>query len=169
MRVSLTQYECEMAAAVGIHRQIQAIYKKLPDKHGCDPEDGFKIHVLGACGELVLAKALDRHWPGSVNTHKEGADVGTRFQVRTRTKTWHDLIVRPDDRVTDVFVLVLGVPPHFEIVGWVVGEDARVKGQWKDYGKRGAFAWFVNRADLRPFEELKELTKDRVLRKSGGW
>ncbi len=167
MLVSLTQYECEMASLVGVHRQIQSVYKKLPDKHGCDPEDGFKVHVNGACGELALAKALDRHWPGTVDTFKEGADIGTRFQVRTRTKHWHDLIVRPDDRPSHVFVLVIGIPPAFEVVGWIIGDQAPLLGKWKNYGNKG-YAWFVERQFLRTFDELKSLTKDAVIHKFGG-
>ena len=66
MRVELDGAEMMMAAQVGIRRHVAALVRGLPDRHGLDSSknDGWRIHIEGAAGELAAAKALDRYWDG---------------------------------------------------------------------------------------------------------
>ena len=147
MMVVLAQHEVLMAATVGIMRQISAINRSLRDRNGHEGA-GWNLHVEGACGELAVAKALGVHWSGSVNTFKLGGDVGS-FQVRTRSQSDYELIVRDDDRDEDTFILVTGQCPNYEVVGKIAGRDAK-KDEWrKAYGGRPA-AWFVPHDALQP-------------------
>jgi hypothetical protein len=149
--INLTDQEREAATAVGSRRHAEAVKKRLPDRHGFRG-DSLQIHVEGACGELAAAKALGLPWDGPVNTFKRGGDVGD-LQVRTRSNHAWDLIVRPDDRDGDVFVLVTGLTPRFRVHGWIRGVDAKKDAWRKTYGGRPP-AYFVPQRALRPLEEL---------------
>jgi hypothetical protein len=147
IEVRLTPGEMEYAANVGAKRHIEALAKGRPDKHGFEGE-GWSVHIEGACGELAFAKALNKHWGGSVNTFKGGGDVGS-VQVRTRSKSHYGLLVREDDDDNAAFVLVVGKEGRYRVVGWTWGGDAKRK-QWrKKHGGRPA-AYFVPQSALTP-------------------
>ena len=147
--VTLSNYELFAAASVGIRRQIEALQNGLPDSAGFEGE-GWSNHVEGAAGEMAFAKYRDRYWSGSVGTFKEGGDVGD-VQIRTRSKSGYDLIVRDGDRDDDYFVLVVGTAPRFRIVGWIRAADAK-QPQWRqEHGGRPG-AYFVPQSALHPFE-----------------
>src|SRR5690242_899124 len=111
--ISLTWYECELAAVVGCKRQLKALEQGNPDRHGFEGL-GWDNHVEGAAAELAVAKCRGVYWGGHVNVFSE-ADLGQRVQVRLRTKHSYDLIVRPDDDDGHAFVLVTGNLPNFRI------------------------------------------------------
>lgn len=138
-----------LGATIGMQRQLEALSQGRPDRHGYDGADGWTVHVEGACGELAVAKLLNRYWAGTLNTFKEGGDVGN-IQVRTRSRENYDLIVRTDDRDEDVFVLVVGRAPKYRVVGWIRGKDAK-RAEWSQtHGGRPA-AFFVPQHALRAF------------------
>lgn len=152
--ISLTQAECSLAARVGSARQISALFKGLRDAPAFKPgDDPWRCHIEGAAGELAVCKAMNWYWSASVDTFKHGADAGI-VQVRTRSQHDYDLIVREDDDMLDLFVLVTGVMPVYRIRGWIRAGDAMQLEWRKDYGGRGA-AWFVPAASLHSMDELK--------------
>jgi hypothetical protein len=150
--VTLSPAELISAAQIGIIRQIEAIRRKLPDKHGY-VGDGWSLHVEGACGELAFAKALNVYWAGTVNVYKD-ADVGANIQIRTRSKANYDLLIRSDDSDDEVFVLVTGTAPTFRVVGWILGRDAK-QGCWEQTHGNRPPAFFVPQSELRPISELR--------------
>lgn len=153
MKVTLTPREVWIANAIGGMRQFEAVRKNLPDKYGCSSPDGWGLHIEGCAGEIAAARVLDRYWSPSVNTFKTEGDVGS-LQVRTRSNDGYDLIVREDDGDNDLFVLVLGKIPEFEVVGWIRGADAK-RSEWLNgYGGRPP-AYFAPRSALHPLAELK--------------
>lgn len=149
--VTLTQFELWLAATVGMRRQVEALRKGLPEQHG-HTGSGWNEHIEGACGELVVAKALDRYWNGSVNTFRAGGDVGA-IQVRTRSRAEYELIVRPNDDDAAVFVLVTGAAPRYTIHGWIRGADAKRPAWRRAYGGRPP-AFFVPHASLHALNHL---------------
>lgn len=152
MIVKLTAYELMQAATMGSLRQISAITKGLPDRHGFAGL-GWSEHIEGSCGELAVAKALDRYCSGSVNTFKTGGDLGANVQIRTRSRHDYELIVRPDDRDDDMFVLVTGRSPEMTIRGWLTGAEAK-RAEWmRTHGNRSA-AFFVPSTALRSPDSL---------------
>lgn len=152
LSVTLNWYELWMATQVGVKRHLEALQRNLPDRHGCDPDDGWSVHIEGAAGEMAAAKAMNRFYSGSVNTFRDGGDVGA-IQVRTRSKDGYELIVRANDRDSDVFVLVVGRAPVYRVMGWMRGQDAK-RAEWrKEHGGRVA-AYFVPTAALRAMGEL---------------
>lgn len=148
--VRLESHEVALAAQVGIRRQLEALARNLPDKHGYQG-DGWSIHIHGAGGELAFAKAAGMYWNGSVNTFK-APDLAGNIQVRTRSGVGgrEDLIVRPGDASSDVFVLVVGQVPEFVVAGWCYGSQAKQKRFAQNYGDRPS-AYFVPRKQLIAF------------------
>jgi hypothetical protein len=152
MLITLSWPEVMCAVSTGTLRHIAALRKGLPDCHGFKGEDGWTIHIEGAAGEMAFAKAAGRYYASPVNTFKEGGDVGD-VQVRTRSRMDYDLLVRPSDRDRDVFVLVLGKIPTFDVVGWMRGSDAKNEKWLNAHGNRPP-AYFVPRSELSPIETL---------------
>lgn len=147
IEVALTPYELVMATRVGMDRHLVASERKLQDLYGGrgDWFDSLRRHVLGAMGELAVARVTNRYWDGSVNTFRSSGDVG-HWQVRTRENPRYELIVRPDDPDDARFYLarmVTDVPrPRLQVVGSLMGRDAK-KDEWlKSYGP-GRPAYFV--------------------------
>ena len=153
MKVKLEYHEALIAAEVGMRRQLAALGR--PDAHGFDGENGWTVHIEGAGGEMAFAKSADLYWNGSVNTYKVGGDVGL-IQVRTRSKHDYDLIVRHDDRDEDIFVLVTGKMPNYQIRGWIQGGEAKQDEWVKTHGGRPA-AWFVPAAKLKGIETMPRM------------
>lgn len=120
--VSLEWYECAKAAQVGLSRSIEAMREGKSSRFS--GERNWSAHIEGALGEAAFAKATRRYWSGSVNTFKEGGDVGA-IQVRTRSRPDFPLYVRPTDRDDDIFVLVTGELGNYEVVGWCFGREAK--------------------------------------------
>lgn len=148
IEITLTWAELEVAAHVGVRRQIGALREARPDQHGYEGA-GWSNHIEGAAGEMAVARVLNRYWNGSVGTFKQGGDVG-QIQVRTRSRDDYELIVRPNDRDSDWFVLVRGRTPTFQVIGYIKGEHAK-RSEWlRTYGGRPP-AYFV------PDDSLKEL------------
>ncbi len=141
--VGLNPWEFARAATVGVQRQIAALLKPHT---GYTPKDPWGSHIEGACGELGFAKGLNFYWDGGVNTYSLGQDVFL-YQVRTRSLPTNDLIIRPQDKDDDVFVLVVGKAPNFTIVGWIFGFEAKQKQFWQ-VTEQGDPAWFVPQAAL---------------------
>ena len=152
--ILLSWTEVALAAQVGLKRQLNAIKDGRKDQHGFKG-DGWETHIVGACGELAAAKAIGVYWTPTVDTFKSGGDIG-KLQVRTRSLSWHELYIRPDDRVSDVFILVTGAIPSFTVRGWYPATQARRDEWWKDHGNRD-FAWFVPQRELNP---LKTIDRD---------
>lgn len=152
MTITLTWQEVGQGAWTGIQRQMHALKDGRANVFGFDGDD-WGIHIEGACGEIAAAKAMNRYWSASVNTFKNGGDVG-QIQVRTRSRADYDLLIRDNDRDGDVFVLVTGKIPNFCVRGWIVGLDGK-KDVWrKGHGGRPP-AWFVPQSALQPIEALE--------------
>ena len=149
--VELSPIEVAMAAMVGGARRSESAYFKRKNKHGMGPDaDMLAIDILGAAGEMAVARVLGRYWGGDVSSFKR-ADLGHSVQVRTRSNHDYDLIIRHDDNPEDVYVLVTGTTTRLRVHGWIRGAEAK-KDEWlKTYGDRPA-AWFVPQSALRPLK-----------------
>ena len=156
--IRLNLLEVHLAGSIGLIRQEESLRKGLKDKHGCDGSDGFSIHIQGAAGEMVLAKYLQIYWMGSVNTFTKINDVAN-FEVKTRSKDSYQLLVRRDNKDSDIFVLVVGTIPNFKIIGWLSGQEAKQEKWLKFHGDREG-AYFVPNEELKSPSLLKGLIKN---------
>ena len=125
IEVSLTRDEWAQAVFVALLRQHHSLHRSSADSLYEKPWMAqLEIHMLGACGELAAAKAIGLPWPSSVNTYKGESDLPGGIEVRHRTKSHYDLIVRDDDPDDRRYVLTLGEVadvPKIKVVGWFFG------------------------------------------------
>lgn len=149
-QITLAWHEAAMASDVGRMRHLASIKAGLQDAHGFTG-DGWSEHIEGACGEMAVAKSLNRYWDGSVNSFK--ADDLPGLQIRTRSQDHYDLIIRKSDRDESIFVLVTGRCPHYIVRGWIRAGDGKKPEYERDYAGRVS-AWFVPQTALRPMGEL---------------
>lgn len=152
MTIKLDWHEIAVCAAVGVRRRVEAIRKGLKDAPGFNRTDVWAIDIEGACGEMAAAKALGRYWDGSVNTFHRG-DVG-KLQVRTSRSSRPMLVVRTENDAADLFVLVTGRCPLFDVAGWMAGEDAMKKKYLRKLDPRRPEVYAVPPEDLKPLEDL---------------
>lgn len=149
MRITLSSEDLTWASSVGAARHISAIRRGLKDKHGLMADTAWQVHIEGACGELAAAKALGVPWSATVDTFKRGDDVPGGWQIRTRSRPEYELIVRPGDPDDALFLLVLGVAPHYVVKGWITGREAK-RPEWsRAHGNRPP-AYFVPHDQLTP-------------------
>jgi hypothetical protein len=96
--------------------------------------------VTGACGEMAVCKALGRFWTPSVNTFHAIADVSPAIEVRATTRLDGSLIVRDNDPSDRYYFLVVGEPPELEVVGYMLGAQAKHPTFMRDpHGHRQAY------------------------------
>jgi len=146
MTITLTDVEVRVARHIGRLRNEHAKRAGLKDKHGFDG-DGELIHALGAAGEMAFCKSNNLYWEPRIDTFKE-ADVGDNIQVRTRSRSYYDLLIRKEDRSDQYFVLVTGNIPKFEVVGWIRGEEGKQAKWLRCHGGREE-AYFIPQSELK--------------------
>lgn len=153
MIVPLTLAELEGAAHAGIRRIISSRAKNYDtDNHGKNSTTQYHWtrDIEAAAAEIAVAKLLNRTWNGWWDTMK-GADVGHTVQVRRCEKPGLSLIIRPDDCLTDCYVLCQGNAPFVDVVGYMWG--SKVQDEWvRDPNGQGHPAWFVPQKELISFE-----------------
>jgi hypothetical protein len=153
VRVVLSRDDLVWAAEVGVARHLQALQEGRPDCYGFDGADSWSVHVEGACGELAFARATNREWDASVGRFRGmGGDVDT-FQVRTRSKHYYELIIRPDADPADVYVLVTGTAPEYHVRGAARAGRVMRPEFLQTHGNRPA-AYFVPHHELRSIKPL---------------
>ena len=103
---------------------------------------------LGA--EMIVARYFGLDYDINVSNGKRGADVGQGLEVRWTSYVGGNLIVYPNDRETDIAVLVVGKSPVYQIAGWLPVSFARRK-RFKNPRQD---SWWVDQANLNPIETL---------------
>jgi len=103
---------------------------------------------LGA--EMIVARYFGLDYDINVSNGKRGADVGQGLEVRWTSYVGGNLIVYPNDRDTDIAVLVVGKSPVYHIAGWLPVAFARRK-RFKNPRQD---SWWVDQANLNPIETL---------------
>ena len=103
---------------------------------------------LGA--EMIVARYFGLDYDINVSNGKRGADVGQGLEVRWTSYVGGNLIVYPNDRETDIAVLVVGKSPVYHIAGWLPVSFARRK-RFKNPRQD---SWWVDQANLNPIDTL---------------
>jgi hypothetical protein len=154
MEVALAWYEVQMAADVGVRRNVEALSKNRKGTFE-GGKSTWESHILGACGEMAFAKAFGLYWEAGVNTFKAGGDV-CAVEVRTRAQHDWELIVRDDDPDGRIYFLVTGGPEKFRLHGWIKSEDAR-RPEWRQNHGGYKPAYFVPHSALKSLDQLVAL------------
>lgn len=122
----------------------------------------LEIHLLGACGEIAVAKLLDRYPEYSVNRFSgQAGDLQEHIEVRHRSNDSWDLKVTESDADERIFVLTTGLPPDIIVHGWCMGWDAKQAVFKKDYGDYDKPAYFVPQSELRSPLTLLQVIRER--------
>ena len=103
------------------------------------------VQADSAAAECVVAyyRGIKDFMP-RFNTFRDVADVADNIEVKhTRHKSGH-LIIFPDDRPTDVAVLVVGQMPQYYIAGWMPIPMIQVP----KYKVEAQGNYWVNQSDL---------------------
>ncbi len=151
--IELTETQYKEAMIVARARQDMNVARGIKDKHGAS--EGIALHEPGALGERALAAFLQIPWTGNLGDFG-AADVG-ELQVRTRSQRHHRLILHPDDKPNDIFVLATIVGPRtVELTGWMYARMGKQDVYWKDPGT-GRPAYFVPPDLLYDMDDLVEM------------
>jgi hypothetical protein len=156
--VTLTWQEVVQASTVGLRRRIASMQQSFGERNGVARKgaaERWYYNIVGACGELAVAKAVNAYWPSAINQAKDEADVGHDIQVRCLAEPHYDLIVRKDDPDYFRYVLCVGEPPTLTLVGWVWGFEAKRPEWLYDRGERNEECYWVPQAALSQMWRLK--------------
>lgn len=144
--IELEHSEIAHAAITGLMRHLQNLRKGRKHAYGASAENGWAMHIEGACGELALAKHFGCYYAG-VGIFR-GADVCGTEQCRTTTHPDGRLPIHPKDANDARFWLVTGCDGTYTIRGWIMGRDAKRREWWADPQKTGRFAYWVPQSEL---------------------
>ncbi len=109
--------------------------------------------------ELIVARYFGLDYDARQNNGKRHADVGQGLEVKwTKYESGH-LIIYPNDRDSDVAIMVVGKSPSFRIAGWIPVQFAkRAK-----YKHRSQDSWWIEQHNLFPIEDLVRSEHGRSL------
>lgn len=151
VKVTMTWAEAEQAAIAGIKRRLLALHDGRPAYHGFKEEDTWGSDVESCASELIVARTLGVWWtPWARRPGFVFADVGSRVQVRRRKKEGWNLLMHREDSDDQVYVLVYGAIPNFEIVGWIAGHEGKDERYWGDPYSTGRPCFWIPQVDLNP-------------------
>lgn len=100
--------------------------------------------------ELCVARYFGLDFDINASKGKRMADVGKGIEVRWTSYVNGSLIVYPNDRESDIAVLVVGKSPEYLIAGWIpvsFARRARFKNPRQD-------SWWIDQASLNPISNL---------------
>jgi hypothetical protein len=166
--ISLSDEEMEWVRETASRRHFNSIRDGRCDMYGAvgsSQEEGLKKHLLGAAGELAFAKAIGVKWEATVDTFKSPDVCGV--QVRTRSSTDWDLLVRKGDKDNELFALVVGTPPKLRVVGGMRACKAKKEKFLGNHGNHGR-AYFVPQDKLGSIEDMIKCMESSGLLKRDG-
>lgn len=150
--MELTPQEWAVATQVGVTRYLIARASGQRHRYALNG-DARALNILGATGEMAVAKAVNAYWSGVAGC---GApDVGTCLQVRAVDHPRKRLIVHRDDADDHPFVLVASAGPfRYDVRGFILGCDAKRAAWLSDPQRTSRPAYFVPLDALQPLDAL---------------
>ncbi len=150
VRVELTPTELLMGQTIGTMRQAA-----LQLSHGVR----YGAHIMGARGEIAVAKALNMYWDSSVNSFKSRGDVGD-IEVRTTTYVPPQscsLYVTDRDHDDRRFVLVSQIDDAtYQLNGWASGSDVKKHGVYESKAAGKPPAYWLRYDQLHDMDRMPE-------------
>lgn len=152
MIVKLTEREMELAAFVGMQRQFRAAANPTARTKNNQPvEEALQAHIIGAQGELAVARFTGCYWSGL--TERGAPDVGGFLDVRTARDENHSLLLYKDEDPEKCTMMVVAKPPIFRMAGWAWAIDVK-KPEFLRDPVGGREAYFVPQSALRPAKTI---------------
>jgi hypothetical protein len=155
--IELSFHEIYMAACIGVARRLASLKRNETNKVQ-NKDFGWHTDIEAACAELAVAKFLNIHWDGSINTFKK-PDLSNSLQIRHTQLINGCLILRNQDCPHSKYVLVTGTHPQYKIAGYINGKDGMQDKFLRDPGGNYP-AWFVPQDYLKPLNQKTCLTSE---------
>jgi hypothetical protein len=157
VEVTLTFPEVCVAAHVAAMRRVQNMKFGTAHKwNNADRETWWQNEVISCISEMAVAKHLDHFWCGAIGNYK-AADVGASYQVRATEWANGRLILHPEDKDDQPYILARVIDNKVTLPGWVYGHEGKQQHFWsapKQYPDRLAF--FVPNEGLHGMDELPD-------------
>jgi len=124
-RITLTADELVLGAEIGKGRRLRALERRAADQFPTPPDLAWARDVRGALAELAFAKLLGVYFmPGSRLDRASGDVAG--YQVRSTCDVENgELILRPPDAETRIYVLMVGADREWRRAGWMSGKEGK--------------------------------------------
>lgn len=161
--VTLTWSEVLFAAQAAAMRRVQGMKHSLAQCHGGGPRADalWQIDAISCLGEMALAKHLDRFWSATIGD-VTSADVGTFYQVRATEWANGRLILHPEDKDDQPYVLARVRENIVTLVGWVYARDGKRQDYWSAPPTNpDRLAFFVPNGALHDMTEIPQ-TQDEA-------
>jgi hypothetical protein len=148
----MTWDEVKLYATVGIERRISGLKENRQNTYNMKAGDEWKNDIEGAGGEMAVAKALGLYWSGALGVLRapDLSGYARRIEVRTTAVPTGHLLLHPRDPDNAICILVVGSTPRFELKGWILGKDGKLKVYEKELNP-GRPAFCVPQEALRRF------------------
>lgn len=150
IEVELELDEYEYAVYIGFKRQLLHLARRTRQRHGAvlNPYQDEEA----ACAECAVAAYYDLPWHDRA-AGAEPYDCGF-LQVRHTRWDTGQLLVYPDEKDDDPFILVTGAEGIYYLRGWLPGAEAKDPRWWGTLCREGHPCFHVPQAELRPMATL---------------
>ena len=148
--VTLTWFELELAAYVGMRRRLYSMREGRVERFQAESNagwgDGWGRDIEGAAAEMAYAKARNRYWGGHIDTFRE-PDVA-KVEIKHTVRPDGCLIVQPEEPPETLLVLVTGRLPVLTIRGAMLASYAKRPEWFRQNVPKPAY--FVPQSALTP-------------------
>lgn len=159
--VELSPDEMRIGKHVGLCRAAANRERGNEHRHGTPPEVMIEADIVGAQGEMAVAKHLNVYWSG--NTRSGDYDVGGFLQVKTTMATDLNLIVRLNAKPTDPYALAWRKGgPQFVMVGWMWAAVA-MQEQYRTKQRYGGEAYYFPHRRVWSLDTIIIPTRQAIL------
>ena len=157
VRVELDNIEVGVGHYIGTMRQAAVELSQHAVSY--TGRDLYEDHIMGALGEMAVAKGLDLYWDASVNTFKSRPDVSD-FEVRTTTYRPPRCSIYVSDRDDGAarYILVSKISKtEYDLLGWATGDEIRRRGEYKSLVAGRAPRYWLRSADLHDMNTMRKM------------
>ncbi len=109
--------------------------------------------VIGTCGEMAVAKAMNKWFIPTIDTFHDRPDVFDAVEVRSTGRADGRLIVRDNDPDDRIYILAIVQAPDIKLAGWMRGGDCKIQKYFYNPNNYRD-AWFVPQKDLQTMDSL---------------
>jgi len=136
MSITLTKEQVAYATEMGEkrHKYDNTIGAKGAYNISKKMNSNAAFDIQGCIAEYAVSLLLKKEWIGFAEDFQNiEADVGDNLQIRSTYHPHGNLILHPKDADDQRFILVrLHDLPTIDVVGWIMGEDAKQERYWTE-------------------------------------